>query len=140
LSPYSYARRLHWSECDPGGIVFFPNYAKWAVDGLNEMFHAAGYAPNGTTADGKTEGLPCVEFGMRFFDAPKLHVLITHEIAVMRIGTTSFTVRHRFLGEDCIYAELTDTRVWASHEGQSLRKCPLPQSVIELLKARTVQE
>ena len=53
MSSYSYSRRLNWSECDPGGIVFFPNYARWAVDGLNEMFQSDGYTPNHKLADGQ---------------------------------------------------------------------------------------
>ena len=35
---FTYDRRVNWSECDPGGIIFFPHYARWMVDGLNEMF------------------------------------------------------------------------------------------------------
>lgn len=140
MNAFAYTKRLSWSECDPGGIVFFPTYARWAVDGLNEMFHAGGYTPNIRRADGSTEGLPCVEFNMRFFDAPKLHASITHEISVSRIGTTSFTVRHRFTGEGGTYAELTDSRVWALHVDGGLRKSPLPQPVIDLLNARKVSE
>ena len=43
---YTYDRRLNWSECDPGGIIFFPHYARWMVDGLNEMFLGFGDRPD----------------------------------------------------------------------------------------------
>jgi len=140
LSSYSYSRRLNWSECDPGGIVFFPNYARWAVDGLNEMFQSDGYTPNHKLADGGTEGIPCVEFNMRFFDAPQLHAMVTHRISVQRVGKTSFTVLHRFSGEERSFAEVLDTRVWAVHGENGLRKSPIPPEVLGILSARNETE
>jgi len=137
LTAYSYSRRLNWSECDPGGIVFFPNYAKWAVDGLNEMLQLDGYAPNRKLADGGTEGIPCVEFNMRFFDAPQLHAIVVHQISVQRVGRTSFSVRHLFSGDGRTYADVLDTRVWAVHGKDGLRKSALPPEILSILNART---
>src|SRR5205823_1632425 len=88
----------------------------------------SGYAPNRKLADGGIEGLPCVEFSMRFFDAPRLHVMVSHQISVQRIGNTSFTVRHLFSGEGRSFAEVLDTRVWAVHGEQGLRKRQYPSS------------
>ena len=133
MTAYSYERRLQWSECDPGGIVFFPNYAKWAVDGLNEMLQSSGYVANRKLAHGEIEGIPCVEFSMRFFGAPRLHATVRHEIAVIRSGKTSFTVRHRFCSESGTYAEILDTRVWSVHGEDGLRKSPLPPEVVAIL-------
>lgn len=136
MTAFSYSRRLNWSECDPGGIVFFPNYARWAVDALNEMFQAGGYEPNRKLPDGGTEGIPCVEFNMRFFDAPHLNAQIEHKIEVRRIGKSSFTVCHLFSNGGRSYAELLDTRVWAVHGADGLRKCALPPEVLVILNAR----
>lgn len=136
MSAYSYSRRLNWSECDPGGIVFFPNYAKWAVDGLNELLQAGGYIPNRKLPDGSTEGIPCVEFNMRFMDAPHLHSIVVHQISVRRIGKSSFTVCHVFSGDSRSYAEIVDTRVWAVHRDHGLSKSPLPAKVLDILSAR----
>lgn len=136
MTAYSYSRRLNWSECDPGGIVFFPHYARWAVDGLNEMLQSGGYVPNRKLPDGGTEGIPCVEFNMRFFDAPHLNAMVDHQISVRRIGKSSFTVRHLFSGGGRSYAEVLDTRVWAVHDEHGLRKSALPPEVLGILNAR----
>ena len=136
MTAFSYSRRLNWSECDPGGIVFFPNYAKWAVDGLNEMLQSGGYAPNCKLPDGGTEGIPCVEFNMRFFDAPHLNAIVDHQILVRRIGKSSFTAWHLFSGDGRSYAEALDTRVWAVHGEHGLRKSALPPEVLAILNVR----
>jgi 4-hydroxybenzoyl-CoA thioesterase len=137
LTPYSYQRRLNWSECDPAGIIFFPHYAAWAVDGLNQMLQSGGYAPNRSLANGEAEGIPCVEFNMRFFDAPRLYSIVQHDISIRRIGTTSFTAFHRFSADGVTFAEALDTRVWSVHGKDGLRKSPLPGEVIRIFNERT---
>ena len=113
--------------------MFFPNYAKWAVDGLNEMLQSGGYVPNRKLPDGSTEGVPCVEFNMRFFEAPHLNAMVDHKIEVRRIGKSSFTVCHLFSGGGRSYAEIVDTRVWAVHGETGLRKSALPSEVLAIL-------
>ena len=85
-------------------------------------------------------GPAVVQFSMRFFDAPRLHVMVSHQISVQRIGNTSFTVRHLFSGEGRSFAEVLDTRVWAVHEEDGLRKSPLPPVVRAILNARKESE
>jgi acyl-CoA thioesterase FadM len=97
------------------------------------MLQSSGYTPNRRLAHGEIEGAPCVEFNMRFFGAPSLHAAVRHEIAVIRCGNTSFTVRHRICSESDIYAEMLDTRVWSVHGEHGLRKSPLPPEVVAIL-------
>ena len=78
---YTYDRRLTWSECDPGGIIFFPHYARWMVDGLNDMFLGFGVDPTGPRGANALGGLPVLALSMKFVSAPVLHDTVTHEIA-----------------------------------------------------------
>lgn len=82
MHTYTHQRRLHWSECDPAGIIFFPT-TRWMVEGLNEMFFALGVDPTGMV-DGLRTGLPVVSLSMKFHGAPTLHKQIDHEIQVER--------------------------------------------------------
>ena len=112
---YTYDRRLNWSECDPGGIIFFPHYARWMVDGLNEMFLGFGVDPTGPRGENALGGLPVLALSMRFASAPGLHDTVTHEITVIKVGGKSMTFRHRFLCGDQLLMEAEETRVWAEH-------------------------
>jgi 4-hydroxybenzoyl-CoA thioesterase len=136
MRTFSYQRRLHWSECDPGGIVFFPHYARWMVDGLNDMFLSLGVDPN-AVKDGKTRGgLPVLQLSMQFHSAPTLHQDITHEIHVEKIGSKSLTFSHRFLRREELLMEAQETRVWATHaldDPSVLRTLPVPGTVRALL-------
>jgi 4-hydroxybenzoyl-CoA thioesterase len=115
MRTYSYQRRLHWSECDPGGIVFFPHYTRWMVDGLNEMFLSLGIDPNAVNEAGERGGLPVLQLTMEFHKAPILNQTVTHEIHVEKVGGKSLAFRHRFLRGDELLMEAADTRIWATH-------------------------
>lgn len=136
MRTYRYQRRLHWSECDPAGIIFFPHYPRWMVEGLNELFLSLGVDPNGKVDAQTSRGIPCVGFSMKFSTPPHLHEMVTHEIAVTKLGRTSLTVRHRFLRGEDVLAEAEDTRVWASHSlsDAGLKAEPIPDDLRAMLE------
>jgi 4-hydroxybenzoyl-CoA thioesterase len=137
MRTFSYQRRLHWSECDPGGIIFFPHYARWMVDGLNEMFLSLGVDPNGSRGPSSRGGLPVLGLSMKFQSAPALHETVTHEIKVEKVGGKSLAFRHRFLRGEELLMEAEETRVWAEHaldNPRVLRTQPVPDDVRALLE------
>ena len=134
---YTYDRRLNWSECDPGGIIFFPHYARWMVDGLNEMFLGFGVDPTGPRGENALGGLPVLALSMKFVSAPVLHDTVTHQITVMKVGGKSMAFQHRFLRGDELLMEAEETRVWAEHpldNPRALRTRPVPDDVRALLE------
>lgn len=138
MRTYSYHRRLHWSECDPGGIIFFPHYARWMVDGLNEMFLILGIDPHAVDDTGERGGLPVVQIAMQFHKAPVLHQTVMHEIQVEKVGGKSLMFRHRFLLGEELLMEAADTRIWATHPSdspESMRAVRVPDQVRALLSS-----
>lgn len=137
MHQYTYARRLNWSECDPGGIIFFPHYARWIVDGVNEMFLNLGIDPNGPRGENALGGLPVLGLSMRFVSAPALHDTVTHQINVTKVGGKSIAFQHRFLRGGELLMEAEETRVWAEHpldKPRALRTRPVPDHVRALLE------
>ena len=137
MREYTYRRRLHWSECDPGGIIFFPHYARWMVEGMNEMLLSLGIDPNESKDASSRGGLPVLGLSMKFHSAPKLHEEITHQIVVEKLGGKSMLLRHRFLRGPDLLMEAEETRVWATHpldNPSALRTHPIPDNVRALLE------
>jgi 4-hydroxybenzoyl-CoA thioesterase len=128
MRTFSYKRLLQWSECDPAGIIFFPHYARWMVEGVNMLFLALGIDPTGKTEAGQ-RGLPSVGFSTRFHAPAVLHDELVHEITVSKIGSKSITFDHRILrGDDCL-ADATETRIWAETSQEGLRAQPIPDEL-----------
>ena len=41
----SRALRIEWGDCDPAGIVFFPNYSRWMDAASHHFFVRCGLPP-----------------------------------------------------------------------------------------------
>ena len=137
MKTYHYDRLLNWSECDPGGIIFFPHYARWMVDGLNQMFLSIGIDPNGERGDNARGGLPVLGLTMKFLSAPVLHETVTHRICITKVGVKSIAVKHEFLRGEDLLMDAEETRVWAEHpldNPRALRTQPVPDNVRALLE------
>ena len=110
---YRYERLVQWGDCDPAGIIFFPNYLRWVADGLSQMFLELGFDPAKRPEPDIIIGMPSVGCALQFHIPAKVHDRIIHEIRVARIGRKSATFAHRFLrGADCL-AAAEETRIWA---------------------------
>nr|WP_315400950.1 thioesterase family protein [uncultured Duganella sp.] len=134
MRSFRYERLLQWSECDPAGIIFFPHYARWMVDGVNLMLLALGVDPVGTTDSGAQRGLPSTGFSMRFLAPAQLHERLVHEISVTKIGNKSLSFTHRFLRGDQCLAEADEVRVWVESDAAGMRSVLLPDALKALLE------
>lgn len=140
MHSFSYERRAQWSDCDPSGIVFFAQYARWISDGLIEMFLALGVDPAAADPvgeDGETAGsMPSIGFSLRFLAPVKLHEIITHEVRVTKLGRSSLEFGHRILnGEGQCLVEGEEKRVWIDRDPATgtMKSRPIPDHVRTLL-------
>ncbi len=87
-------KKVHWSDCDAAGIVWFPNYLGWFEDAEEEVFRSVLGRPRQGLLDEEKFGMPRVEVSIRF-RAP----LRAGEIVRIGIGSTLEHPRrlhHRF--------------------------------------------
>ena len=133
---HSYTRLLHWGECDPGGIIFSPNYARWMIEGVERMLLSVGIEPHRMLEGGLRAGLPLMEQQLRFRRPARLHDTVEHQVEVAALGTKSLTFEHRMLRGDTLLMEATDVRVWGVHpiaQPEQLQALPIPEDVRAIL-------
>jgi 4-hydroxybenzoyl-CoA thioesterase len=95
---FSRARLIRFSDCDPAGIVFYPQYfvmfnglvEDWVGEGL-----ALGYAD---LVIGRRIGLPTVRLEADFTAVSRMGDTVALELAVERLGTRSLTLALRCTG------------------------------------------
>jgi len=112
---HRYYRLLHWGDCDPGGIIYSPNYARWLIEGVTNLFISVGVDPYQLIEGGMRVGLPVMEQRLRFLTPAVLHDQIEHRVAVAKLGTKSLTFEHRMHARGECLMEATDIRVWGVH-------------------------
>jgi 4-hydroxybenzoyl-CoA thioesterase len=108
-------RREHvvqWGECDPMGIVFYPNFFRWMDEASWAMYASHGlYLPTLEERWGVV-GTPLVETGCAFKNPARQDDKLVIDTRVTSWATRSFRVGHTFSCDGRAVAEGFEVRVW----------------------------
>lgn len=132
--------RIEWGQCDPAGIVFYPQYLIIFDTSTGWLFERTGLTPRTMRKKYGIVGIPIVEVGARFFMPCRFDDEVVVESEVSEWGRTSFTVRHRVLKDGKLALEGFEKRVWAApHPEQpgAIQAQPVPAEIIASLSDPT---
>ena len=120
-------QKIRYSDCDPQGIVFNGNYARYWDDALTDWFDDAGFG--GTDLGGAGADVVAARIEMDFRASAALGDTLETSIAVEHIGNTSMslsftTVR---LSDGELVAEGREIVVFVDPE--TFRPTPVPGTV-----------
>ncbi|WP_404406398.1 acyl-CoA thioesterase [Pelagibacterium halotolerans] len=125
---------IEFGDCDPAGIVYYPNYFRMFDASTAHLFEAAlGMKKIAWTKKFGIAGIPMVDTGASFSKPARYGDVVSIQSRVEAFKRTSFRVEHRlFHGEEeAIVAH--EVRVWAERHPDNpdaIRAAPIPQDVI----------
>lgn len=126
--------QVHWGDCDPAGIIFYPTYFRWIDAASWALFEAAGYGPKWMKE--QHTAMPLVSAECQFLFPAEHGDRCEVRSRIVRFGGKSFVVEHDIVRNDgTALAKGKETRVWGRHAdgpGTPLRGEAIP----EALKAR----
>ncbi len=129
--------QVQWGDCDPAGIVFYPNYFRWFDEGLQRLLEAVGHSQRTLAHTWGVLGVPLVDASARFA-APVRHGDRLEALTqIEHWGERSFTVYHRFDREGRLAVEGREVRVWAAADedgGAGIRALPVPEEFKALFR------
>ena len=129
---------IEWGDCDPAGIVFFPNYLRYFDAATNMLFLSAlGLNKYEMIQKFGIVGIPLVDVGARFFIPSVFGEVVTVESTVAELGRASFRMQHRLLKGDAVAVEGYEKRVWTGRDPDDagkLKSRPIPDEVIARLR------
>jgi 4-hydroxybenzoyl-CoA thioesterase len=132
--------RIEWGQCDPAGIVFYPQYLIIFDTSTGWLFERTGLSPSAMRKKYGIVGMPIVDVGARFVIPCRFDDEVVVESEVSEWGRTSFTVRHRVLKEDKLAVEGFEKRVWAAPHPERagvIQPQPVPAEIIASLSDPT---
>jgi 4-hydroxybenzoyl-CoA thioesterase len=124
-------RRIEWGDCDPAGIIFYPNYFRFFDHSIEMLFESAlGITKFEMFKQLEFTGWPLLKTQARFLKPTRFgdDVVIASTIT---FGRTSFEVNHTITlkGETCV--EANEKRVWTVRDANGqLRSHPIPDAVL----------
>lgn len=90
-------RRIEWAQCDPAGIVFYPQYFIIFDASTGQLFARTGLSASAIRAKYGIVGFPLIESSAKFLLPCHFDDAVTVESGISQWGRTSFTVQHRVL-------------------------------------------
>jgi acyl-CoA thioester hydrolase len=124
--------RVRWSEVDPQGIVFNPNYLAYADIAMTEYLRGVGFPyPDGLLRLGSD--LFAVRAEVNFKGSAKYDDELDLAARVSRIGRTSLAFSFGIFRREQLLCEVLLTYVNAARETQE--PMPLPEPFIEAILA-----
>ena len=131
---------IEWGQCDPAGIVFYPNYLIIFDTSTGLLFARTGLAPAEMRSRYGIIGMPLVEQGTKFLAPCRFDDEIIVESEVGEWGRSSFTVRHRVLKGGDLAVDGFEKRVWAIADPERLGRIktqPIPREIMASLSDPT---
>ena len=120
-------QKIRYSDCDPQGIVFNGNYARYWDDALTDWFDDAGFG--GTDLGGAGADVVAARIEMDFRASASLGDTLETSIAVERIGNTSMSLAFTTLrlSDREVVAEGREIVVFVDPE--TFKPTPMPETV-----------
>jgi 4-hydroxybenzoyl-CoA thioesterase len=132
--------RIEWGQCDPAGIVFYPQYLIMFDTGTGWLFERTGLSPSLMRKKYGIVGMPVLEVGARFVTPCRFDEDVVIESEIGEWGRSSFTVRHRVLKEGELALDGFEKRVWAAPDPQrpgAIKSQPVPAEIVARLSDST---
>ena len=128
---------IQFGDCDPAGIVYYPNYFRFFDNATAALLSAAFamHKRNWLEHFG-IAGIPMVDTGARFIKPSRFGDVVDIRSGITELGRSSFSVKHTLLRDGEVAIEAHEKRVWVIRDEQGgIRSAPLPEEVRQLLSA-----
>lgn len=105
---------VHWSDCDPAGIIFYPTYFRWFDSATWAFFGAVGFPIKTMIEKGMV--MPLVSAECEFVAPAQPGDQCEVRSRILRWGSKSFVVAHEVVrGDGTVVSRGAETRVWGRH-------------------------
>jgi 4-hydroxybenzoyl-CoA thioesterase len=128
---------IQFGDCDPAGIVYYPNYFRFFDNATAGLLSAAlGMHKRNWLAHYGIAGIPMVDTGARFIRPSAFGDIVEIRSEITELGRSSFSVKHTLFKDGEMAIEAHEKRVWVvrAEEG-GIRSAPLPDDVRRVLEA-----
>jgi 4-hydroxybenzoyl-CoA thioesterase len=126
---------IHFGDCDPAGIVFYPNFLRWMDAASAHFFFSCGVPPWRELQ--RTRGIigtPLLEVNVRFVKAATYAETVEVHTRVEEWRAKVFVQHHAIKRGDELLCEGRETRAFVVRDADTgrLRSVPIPEDIRQL--------
>lgn len=138
-SIFKVAVRVHFADCDPAGIVFYPRYFEMINGVVEEWFaDALDWSFTHMVMERK-EGLPTVNINCQFLSPSQMGDILDFELSLTALGKSSCTVVIEAFNQGAPVLKATHVLVYISQENEG-KGLAIPASLRQRMTPYLAQE
>ncbi|NBQ86435.1 MAG: acyl-CoA thioesterase [Betaproteobacteria bacterium] len=122
-----------FGDCDPAGIVFFPNFSKWMDAASLHFFMSCGVPPWRELKKSRgIIGTPLLEIHTKFMRTATYGERLQVHTCVEEWRDKVFIQHHRVMRGDTLLCEGRETRAFCMHppgEPDRIKAIPVPEDI-----------
>ena len=124
---------VHFGDCDPAGIVFFPNFSRWMDAASLKFFMDCGLPPWRELV--KTRGIvgtPLLEIHTKFFRPATYGDQIEVHTSIEEWAAKTFRQRHVIKRGDTVLNEGIEVRAFVTRDAADpsrIKAIPIPEDL-----------
>jgi 4-hydroxybenzoyl-CoA thioesterase len=129
-----YEVRVEFGDCDPAGIVWFPNFFRWIDAASRHFFVQCGVPPwHETEKSMGVIGTPLVDTHAKFVQSASYGEVLSIETRIAEWRGKSFVQSYRVTRGDDLIMECEEVRIFAARrEGGGIRALPIAEEIRRL--------
>jgi 4-hydroxybenzoyl-CoA thioesterase len=126
---------IQFGDCDPAGIVYYPNYFRFFDNATAALVSAAlGMNKRAWLEVYGIAGIPMVDTGANFVRPARFGDVVEIRSEITELGRSSFSVRHVLSNGGEVAVEASEKRVWVVKDAAgNIKSAPLPDDVRHVL-------
>ncbi len=126
-----YRLQVMFGDCDPAGIVFFPNFCKWMDASSLNFFRQCGVPPWSELREQTgIIGTPLLEINTKFYRPATYGETLVVHTCIESWAAKTFVQHHQIFRDDTLLCEGRETRAFCIHPaGGRLQAVPVPDFI-----------
>ncbi len=124
---------VHFGDCDPAGIVYFPNFSRWMDEASLAFFMACGVPPWRELVKLRgIVGTPLLEINTRFYRPATYGQTLAVHTTIEAWAAKTFTHRHVVKRGDTVLCEGKEVRAFVRRDAEDpdrIHAIPIPDDI-----------
>ena len=106
-----YYLTVEFGDCDPAGIVFYPNFYRWFDAATHHLFAEANLGWDRLRRDFGVVGMPLLETGSKYLSPASFGDRLAIESSIVEFGRKALRLRHLVRRDADLLVEGFEVRV-----------------------------
>jgi 4-hydroxybenzoyl-CoA thioesterase len=95
IKEFSFDVRIGFGDCDPAGIVYFPNFYRWTDMATHALWQSIGWPADRIEKEMNLLAWPLIECGAKFRSPATYNQILTIKSQVVEWAAKTFRLEHK---------------------------------------------